>query len=133
MRQRYREVLDDLTDARVPTEWIQHRLDELRVAADEENIVWSATSEQAMWSFFHEFQVTAEPFLTLRDEGQLRALWEEPSGAQVGLRFLDTSDIQYVIFSAKGNGSIGRHYGVTDGQAIWSIIEATNVAILLNA
>lgn len=89
------------------------RLEELRSIADEEGYKISAASEKALKAFLAATSFTKRPYITLLDNGNVRAFWEDKAaGEQIGLQFLGGDHVQYVIFARRaGQGYIARSAG----------------------
>lgn len=115
----------------LPEKLLQQRLDELHDAAAESGIAWLPASETGLRQFLATEAVSTMPMLTLRPGGQLRALWEDGSGAQIGIQFDDEAMIDYVIFSPLNDGGVGRHYGMADHPSARSLITALELRRLL--
>lgn len=84
---------------------IEKRIAALRIIADEEGLPWSDVSLRALRRFLRAYPTTQRPLLTLLDSGNLRALWKDNQGQQVGLQFREPEEIQFVLF-AKRPGSV---------------------------
>lgn len=110
---------------------LQQRLVELHDAAAENGIDWLPASETGLRQFLTTEAVSAMPMLTLRPAGQLRALWEDGSGAQIGIQFDDDALVDYVIFAPIARGKTGRHYGMADQPTARSLITALALRHLL--
>ena len=82
---------------------IARRLGELRDIAQNENAIYSQVSAEQLRAFIAANGVTRRPLLSLLDNGNLRALWDAPSGEQVGLQFRGGSEIQFVFFARRFN------------------------------
>lgn len=51
------------------------------------------------------------PFITLLDNGNIRILWKNQEGEQIGLQFLGGKQVQYVLFALRENGIMARASG----------------------
>lgn len=91
----------------------ERRLQELKEAAAEEGYAVSLASEKALRAFLAAMPFTKRPYITLLDNGNVRAFWEDKAaGEQVGLQFLGGDQVQYVIFARRaGQGYIARNAG----------------------
>lgn len=78
------------------------RLAELKDEAAEEGVAISKASEVALKAFLSAAPFTRRPYITLLDNGNLRAFWEDrTAGEEVGLQFLGGDVVQYVIFARR--------------------------------
>ncbi|MBB5224514.1 hypothetical protein HNP73_004485 [Amaricoccus macauensis] len=91
----------------------EKRLQELKEVAAEEGHVVSLASEKGLKAFLAAIPFTKRPYITLLDNGNVRAFWEDKAaGEQVGLQFLGGDQVQYVIFARRaGQGYIARNAG----------------------
>ena len=104
--------LEEAPSSRAAAELVA-RISFLRVEAERENIPFSESSRNVLWSFIREFHPTARPRVYLNDNGNLRALWKNSNGEQIGLEFLGAGAIQFVIFKRRaGLTQIARVAGV---------------------
>ena len=58
------------------------------------------------WSFMKITGFSRQAGLVLLDSGDLRAVWRENDGHNIGLRFLGNQEILYVIFKRDAGGQI---------------------------
>lgn len=99
------------------------RLGELRDTADEEGLPVSRSSETALKAFLSAAAFTRRPYVSLLDNGNLRAFWEDKtSREQVGLQFLGGDVVQYVIF-AKREGEAGPYIARSAGRDLVTNID----------
>ena len=89
---------------RTPTQAYLARIDKLREFARQDGYSLNSDSEADFWSF-----VASEPHirrgnLVLIDNGNLRAVWKDGHGAQLGLQFLGGGVVQHVIFKQRESG-----------------------------
>ena len=125
--------LEEAQPSRAAAE-LAERISFLRVEAERENIPFSEVSRDALWSFLREFLPTARPRVYLNDNGNLRALWKNSHGEQVGLEFLGAGTIQFVIFRQRaGLTQMARVAGVESEDRIFAHIRASNAQGLLFA
>ena len=111
---------------------LAQRLQFLRVEAEIENMPFSESSQAALWSFLQEVEPTARPRLYLNENGNLRALWKNSDGEQIGLEFLGNHAIQYVIFRRRERiGTMARLVGIESDDRIFAHIRASNAQGLL--
>ncbi len=74
------------------------RVEALRADAAKDGYGLNSASERDFWHF-----IRSEPFirkgnLVLIDNGNLRAVWKGENGTHIGLQFLGSHAVQYVIF-----------------------------------
>jgi len=98
------------------------RLIELESAADEAGIEKSAASETCLSAFMVNAAVSRMPIITLRPNGDLRAVWKNNDGEQVGIQFESTLKLDYVIFSKNSDGEIEHHLGKSSEKSVLSFI-----------
>jgi len=96
--------------ARVRSE-IVTRIRELCLDAVVDGDAFSEESLTDLLSFLRAVKPTVRPSLFLLDNGNLRALWRNDNGEQVGLQFMGHDLVQYVIFARRSNGQMMRHFG----------------------
>ena len=82
------------------------RIDELReFAEDDEDIrEINETSVSDFWSFMERTRFSRQSRLALLDNGNLRAVWRERGGHNVGLEFQGNQSALYVIFKRYSDG-----------------------------
>jgi hypothetical protein len=115
-----------------PASAVLARLQFLRVEAELENVPFSDASRDALWSFLREFDPTVRPRLYLNQNGNLRALWKNSEGEQIGLEFLGGGAIQFVIFKRrKGIATMMRVAGIESENRIFAHIRASDAQGLL--
>lgn len=94
-----RRVAD--ADAKHLMSEIDARITDLRKEALEEKQPFSATSEKDLRLFLGASPVIKRPSVYLIDNGNLRAVWRDTEGAQLGLQFLGEGEVQFVIFARR--------------------------------
>ncbi len=110
------------------------RVSFLRVQAERESIPFSELSRDALWSFIREFNPNVRPRVYLNDSGNLRALWKNSDGEQVGLEFLGAGAVQFVIFKRRaGLMQMARTAGVESEGRIFAHVRASDAQGLLFA
>lgn len=95
-----------------PVGWIAHRhiyesrIDELRgFAEDDEDIgEINEASVSDFWSFMERTGFSRQSRLALLDNGNMRAVWREKGGHNVGLEFQGNQSALYVIFKRYSDG-----------------------------
>ena len=76
----------------------QKRVNVLKEEAYEEGHVFCEKSEGDLIAFLHEQSFSYRPVITLLSNGNLRALWKDNTGEQIGLQFRGGGEVQYVLF-----------------------------------
>lgn len=110
------------------------RLNELKVDARAEGCTVSPESEKDFLAFLNCRIFTRRPFITLLDNGNLRALWKNAEGEQIGLQFLGAHKVQYVLFAKRIRGEfMARASGRDTLSDIDRQIEAHNLGRLMTA
>jgi hypothetical protein len=88
------------------------RVRELHIDAALSSEAFSNASHADMVSFLRGLTLTQRPSIFLLDNGNLRALWRNGAGEQVGLQFMGGGLVQYVMFARRPNSDrLLRHYG----------------------
>lgn len=77
------------------------RLNTLKFDAAEEGISISDKSEKDFNTFIEEHVFMRRPYLSLLDNGNVRALWKNADNEQIGLQFRGDREIQFVFFSKR--------------------------------
>ena len=110
------------------------RLNELKKDARTEGHTVSSGSEKDLMTFLSEHVFTCRPFITLLDNGNLRALWKTPEGEQIGLQFRGGNEVQYVLFADRTDrGFMARSSGRDALSDIDGHINVHNLERLLAA
>jgi hypothetical protein len=113
---------------------IEQRLSELKAIAIEEGVAPSETSERDLRRFMESHAITRGPYLFLLENGNFRALWKNDRDEQVGLQFLGSSEVQYVIFARRANlETIVRSSGRDNVKGIERLIDAHDLRALIGA
>lgn len=119
-------------ERRVELAEISRRIGELREEAADESMPWNAASERELIAFCAS--VGGErPAIYLLENGNLRAVWRDRSGAQIGLQFRGDGQVHYVIFAPRGVGPVARHYGQEHVANIRAQVRFAGLERLLNA
>ncbi len=111
------------SERQLPKSAIEARLNDLRQNAIDEGLAISSESEAAFWSFINEFQISEQPKITARLNGNIRALWQNEA-KQIGLQFLGGLTVGYVLFSDFNDPDNSQHYGVAEFHALADVITA---------
>lgn len=111
------------------------RIDELKSAAQLEDQPVNAASEKDLLAFLNTKLFARRPYITLLDNGNLRALWKNSAGEQIGLQFRGGKTVQYVFFSRRADGPpfVARCSGRDTLANIDRLIEAHDLAQLATA
>lgn len=116
-------------DAEVRT---RRRIDDLKVIADEEGIDVCVESEHDLWSFLGSVTFTQRPYVTLLDNGNLRAIWKNADYEQIGLQFRGNREVQFVLFSLRTpEGFMARSAGRDTLQNVVRHIDCNDLSRLL--
>lgn len=74
------------------------RVGVLQAEGEREGVHISVASEAALLRFLRTNRPSKRPYVSLLDNGNLRAIWRSASGEQIGLQFKGGPEIQYVLF-----------------------------------
>jgi hypothetical protein len=108
------------------------RIGELKRLGSEEGLPWSTASEEDFWAFMWAQPTLREPGLILMDSGNLRAMWRDASGEQVGLEFRGYSQVYFVFFARRAEGPVmARSAGEDSIARIGEKIAADNLTGLV--
>lgn len=125
----WKEVVWELTRKAIGVEWTRRaykaRIQALRHLTEEEDYCLKPSSEKDFWSFFEMNPFVRQGNLVLLENGNLRAIWKDGRGTQIGLQFLGSGTIQFVIFKVRTEGKpVSRVYGRDDFEGIKCQIQA---------
>lgn len=110
------------------------RLDSLKSEALSCGQVINPLSEKDMIEFLKSRIFVRRPFITLLDNGNLRAIWKSADGEQIGLQFRGNKTVQYVLFSRREDVDImARSAGRDTVGTIWRQIEMHKLERLMTA
>ena len=113
---------------------IRQRIELLKEIGEEEKIAYNANSENDLWRFLKRLSFIKSPKLFLLDNGNLRAVWKGDGGKHIGLQFLGGEQIQFVIFSRRGERSnMARIRGREDFAGIARQLDASAVGDVIYA
>lgn len=111
---------------------INNRLITLKCDGTSEGISCSKDSESFLRKFFKNHSIKNRPSIFLLENGNFRILWKNGLGEQIGLQFLNSGDIQYVMFARRVNRTdLARSYGSDTPEGIDRLIEANRLRSLL--
>ena len=107
---------------------IRQRIEILKEIRKEEEIAYNSHSERDLWHFLKRRSFIKSPKLFLLDNGNLRAVWKGDGGKHIGLQFLGGEQIQFVIFSRRGeHNNMARIRGRDDFAGIVRQLDASAV------
>ena len=119
--------------ARIHTR-IRQRIEFLKEIGEEEKIAYNANSEHDLWRFLKRLLFIKSPKLFLLDNGNLRAVWKGDGGKHIGLQFLGGGQIQFVIFSRRGeHNNMARIRGRDDFAGIVRQLDASAIGDVIYA
>lgn len=89
-------------------------------------------SEHDFWEFMNSQPFFVRPRIFLLERGDLRAVWKGNHGEHLGLQFLGSNRVQYVMFVKRpGSKEISRVYGRDTMPSINRLIEALELSRLI--
>ena len=113
---------------------IRQRIELLKEIGEEEKIAYNANSEQDLWRFLKRLSFIRSPKLFLLDNGNLRVVWKGDGGKHIGLQFLGGEQIQFVIFSRRGeHNNMARIRGRDDFAGIVRQFDASAIGDVIYA
>lgn len=113
---------------------VEQRIWALREEARAEGYSVSKASERDLLGFLEALQFTKRPFVSLLDNGNLRAFWKNAEGEKLGLQFLGNREVQYVFFAKRNDDQyVARASGRDVLACISSHIKAQGLEKLLHA
>ena len=114
---------------------IRQRIEILKkIGEEEEEIAYNSNSEHDLWRFLKRLSFIKSPKLFLLDNGNLRAVWKGDGGKHIGLQFLGGEQIQFVIFSRRGeHNNMARIRGRNDFAGIVRQLDASAVGDVIYA
>jgi hypothetical protein len=108
------------------------RIADLKRMGTEEDLPWSARSEDDFWAFVSLWPKLIEPGLILMDNGNLRAAWRNAGGEQVALEFRGYQQVYFVFFARRPEGPpVARSAGEDSIQRIGEKIAADDLTGLI--
>jgi hypothetical protein len=84
-----------------PRETTRARIDALREDAQDEGIQTCDASEYDLHRFLLTWAGASDPLISLLDNGNFRILWDSEDGRQIGLQFLGSDLVQFVLFAKR--------------------------------
>ena len=123
------EAVWELAHKVLSVEWTRRayemRILRLRQLTEEEDYCLNPSSEKDFWAFFELNPFVRQGNLVLLENGNLRAVWKDGRGTQIGLQFLGGGTVQFVIFKVRTQGRlVSRVYGRDDFEGIKCQIQA---------
>jgi len=96
-RRHVRDSFSDLTTMHR----VKQRLQNLRVLAATDGEPYRVSSERHLFAFLQSVRHLRKPDIFLVANGNLRAVWKNAIGEQVGMEFLGDDEVQFVIFARR--------------------------------
>lgn len=87
------------------SEWVQ-RVSDLRQMAAEEDIEVSDYSISSAEKFIDSLPSVSMPSTFLLDNGNIRLVWVNETGEQIGLQFRSSTEVQYVLLKVRDGMSV---------------------------
>lgn len=107
---------------------IESRLQDLRALSEDEGEPYSQDSESALKAFLGKIAAKNRPYIALLDNGNLRALWKDLQGQQIGIQFLGDEHIQFVLFAKReGDMPMAKLFGQDIFSGLIKTIRANNL------
>ncbi len=105
------------------------RLQFLKTESEADNEPFNSDSMEGFRQFTWQLLPTKKGSLVLKDNGNLRAVWNCDGESFIGLQFMNSDSIEYVLFSDDGARSsiVSRSYGVANSSAVISQLKALNL------
>ena len=128
------ELEEKESDAQQVFQAYKARIDTLRIAAELEGIEMNEASMSDFWSFIRSSQFSRQVGLALMENGNLRAVWKGEDSSHLGLHFLGSRQVQYVIFKRRpGSRRISRTAGIDTFEGVKKQIGAFDLMPLVKA
>ncbi|WP_446831004.1 hypothetical protein [Candidatus Foliamicus sp.] len=109
------------------------RIGALRHAAEQDGYSLNPASENYFWRFVKSKPQFRRGNVVLMDNGNLRVVWKDGQGTHLGLQFLDSEMVQYVIFKRRSREQqISRVAGRDNFEGVRRQIRAFNLDSLLS-
>jgi hypothetical protein len=122
------------SDAQQVRQAYKARIDMLRIAAAPEGIELNGASVRDFWSFIKSSHFSRRAGLALMDNGNIRAVWKGEDSSHLGLHFLGSRQVQYVIFKRRpGSRRISRTAGIDTFEGVKKQIGAFDLMPLVKA
>ncbi len=117
---------------RTPRQAYSARIDILRRYARDDGYDVNSKSEADFWHFLKSVPNCRRGNLVLVDNGNLRAMWRDELGNQLGLQFLGDGMLQYVVFTQRPSAkAVSRVTGRDTFEGIMKQVNAFNLDSLL--
>lgn len=115
------------------TEAYRDRVNELHEIAEDDGIELNRESRDDFWKFIKSYRNIRQCAVILRDNGNLRAIWRDGKGTRMGLQFLGSDEIEYVILKEHETDAEGtEHIGRTTIQGVGPLVEKFKLNSLLH-
>lgn len=115
---RVEKSLDDFS----MTQAVKGRLSDLRLFAEEDEIVYSSVGEQRLLEFLESYEVSKRPQITLRDDGALRAFWKDNSGKEVSAKFGKAAALEIAVTIPREGRVSGNWAGYDDEDGLIDVL-----------
>ena len=79
----------------------EKRIQFLKTQAEYDGYSLNGDSQDAFWVFFKQNPFLKRGCLVLMENGNLRVVWKGENGSHIGLQFLNSNLIQFVIFARR--------------------------------
>lgn len=106
------------------------RLKALRQIASEEDLPFSEQSAEAVEKFVQRLLTAMHPSIFLIGNGNIRLLWKNDIGEQVGLQFIDGSRIQFVFFINR-EGVLSHYSGIENSSHVLNSVKTLGLGHLV--
>lgn len=98
----HKELRDKLAAMQSVHNAFAERIETLKSDAALEGFSLSAGSKRDFWVFVRSIPFIRKGSLVLMDNGNLRCVWKDDRGNQIGLQYLGTGSVQFVILKRPG-------------------------------
>ncbi|MEO5598047.1 MAG: hypothetical protein ABIQ66_05450 [Novosphingobium sp.] len=118
-----------------PRKWIAKfnaRLENLRQISVDEELPFSDISYHASQQFVNKVQWAILPSVFLIGNGNIRLLWDNEVGEQVGLQFVGNDKVQYVFFQNSGD-QVDPVMGTKKASQILALIDRLGLRHVMTA
>ncbi|MDE0431029.1 MAG: hypothetical protein OXH98_14805 [Caldilineaceae bacterium] len=127
------EIAEEENKAQQLRQTYESRIDALRSAASLDGLDVNEVSEKDFWAFTGTSHFSRKAGLALMNNGNLRAVWKGEDESHLGLHFLGSRLVQFVIFKRRpGSGRVSRTAGIDTFEGIKKQIRAFGLKSLVN-
>lgn len=96
---------------------VNERIEFLKNEAEKDQITFSESSLASFQDFRNKNLTLVKPALTLKDNGNIEAIWKNSLGERISIEFLENENVNFTIFHKVGT-SIFHHHGNTRNEYI---------------